>query len=109
VLDEDGPLPVEDALTYAIHACRALDAAHALGIVHRDVKPANLFLATRDDGSPCIKLLDFGISKQRTEVGTLTGTHAVLGSPQFMSPEQLASCRDVDPRADLWSLGATLF
>lgn len=108
VMDE-GPIPIDDALTYGIHACRALQAAHDLGIVHRDVKPANLFVVTRDDGTPCVKLLDFGISKQRAEVGTLTGTHAVLGSPQFMSPEQLASCRDVDHRADIWSLGATLF
>lgn len=106
----DGPLSIEDALTFTIHACRALGAAHDLGIVHRDVKPANLFLTRRDDGRPCVKLLDFGISKHQLEIGcSLTGTHAVLGSPQFMSPEQLASCRDVDPRADVWSLGATLF
>ncbi len=109
VMYDDGPLPIEDALTYAIQACRALSAAHERGIVHRDVKPANLFLTTRDDGTPCIKLLDFGISKRQAEVGALTSTHAVLGSPQFMSPEQLSSCRDVDARADVWSLGATLF
>lgn len=105
-----GPLSVEDAITFTIHACRALAAAHDVGIVHRDVKPANLFLTRRDDGRPCVKLLDFGISKHQLEMGcSLTGTHAVLGSPQFMSPEQLASCRDVDARADVWSLGATLF
>ncbi len=107
---DDGPLSVEDAVEYGIQACRALAAAHDLGIVHRDVKPANLFVARREDGTSSVKLLDFGISKHGGELGgTLTGTHAVLGSPQFMSPEQLASSRDVDERADLWSLGATLF
>jgi serine/threonine protein kinase len=112
----DGQLAIEDAVRYGLHVCDALRAAHALGIVHRDVKPANLFLTRRADGSPCIKLLDFGISKEPEQLASeqlaprsLTGVHAVLGSPQFMSPEQLASSRDVDPRADLWSLGATLF
>jgi hypothetical protein len=105
-----GPLDVETTLTYAKQVCAALVAAHAHGIVHRDVKPANLFLTHRDDGSPCIKLLDFGISKvQADERSELTCTGSFLGSPQFMSPEQLASSRDVDVRSDLWSLGASLF
>ncbi len=105
-----GPLEVAAALQYATQACEALAAAHQHGIVHRDVKPANLFLTHRDDGSPCVKLLDFGISKVTTQtICELTRTGSFLGSPQFMSPEQLASSRDVDARSDLWSLGAALF
>jgi serine/threonine-protein kinase len=112
VLYDEGPLSVAEVVEFGLQACQALAAAHARGIVHRDVKPANLFLARGADGKRCLKLLDFGISKQRVDrvsACSLTGTHTVLGSPQFMSPEQLASSRDVDARADLWSLGATLF
>jgi serine/threonine protein kinase len=113
VLESDGPITPELAVLYTRQTCRALSAAHALGIVHRDVKPENLFLTHDHDGRPCVKLLDFGVSKEMAAASamptSLTATHAVLGSPQFMSPEQLVSCRDVDHRADLWSLGATLF
>jgi serine/threonine-protein kinase len=113
IIYDEGALSVDEVARYGIQACEALAAAHAIGIVHRDVKPANLFLTTRPDGSPCVKLLDFGISKDAGDASapprSLTGTHAVLGSPQFMSPEQLVSSRDVDPRTDIWSLGATLF
>lgn len=113
ILEDDGPLPIAEAIDYARQACHALAAAHALGVVHRDVKPENLFVAERPDTSRCIKLLDFGVSKEATLASeapsTLTNTQTVLGSPQFMSPEQLINCRDVDHRADLWSLGTTLF
>jgi serine/threonine-protein kinase len=112
LLEASGPLAVDDALDYVLQACEALAEAHAIGIVHRDLKPANLFLVRRADGSPCIKVLDFGISKMR-EAGGLRGemtrTHATLGSPLYMSPEQLVSTGDVDARADLWSLGVILF
>jgi eukaryotic-like serine/threonine-protein kinase len=111
LLDESGPLPIDEAVVLVRQVCRALAAAHALGIVHRDVKPENLFRTERADGTACIKLLDFGVSKDGTRGADkrLTRTQSVLGSPQFMSPEQLASPRDVDHRTDLWSLGATLF
>lgn len=113
VVWEDGPLGTEVAVDYALQACEALAAAHRRGVVHRDVKPANLFLTYREDGSPCIKLLDFGISKVPPRLGerpgTLTMTGSFVGSPQFMSPEQMASCRRVDSRSDLWSLGVCLF
>ena len=66
ILEEDGPLSTEEAIEVTRQACRALAAAHALGVVHRDVKPENLFLTERADGSPCIKLLDFGVSKEAT-------------------------------------------
>lgn len=113
VIYEDGELSIERAVEYVLHACEALAAAHARGIIHRDVKPANLFLTHRADGTPIIKLLDFGVSKDALAASAtpdpLTRTNAVLGSPVFMSPEQLACSRDVDHRADVWSLGVTLF
>lgn len=109
-----GPLRLADAVDYLLQACEALAEAHGLGIVHRDIKPGNLFLSCADDGQPLVKLLDFGISKDAVKTGDdritrLTRTGSVLGSPQFMAPEQLVSSRDVDPRADVWSLGATFF
>ena len=112
VCKEQGPLPVGVAIDYILQACEALAEAHAAGIIHRDLKPANLFLTTRVEGPPLIKVLDFGISK--TEVtapdeATLTGTSMVVGSPQYMSPEQLESSRSADARSDVWSLGATLY
>jgi eukaryotic-like serine/threonine-protein kinase len=112
LVDRDGPLPVEDAVEYVLQACEAIAVAHALGIVHRDLKPANLFLAKAGDGEPCVKVLDFGISKlsEPSSSGSpgLTSTATVMGTPCFMSPEQLRSTRDVDARADIWSMGAIL-
>jgi serine/threonine protein kinase len=112
---KNGPLPVPEAIDYLLQACAAIAEAHRLGIVHRDLKPANLFLTRKADGSPLVKVLDFGISKiQKTEEGqaaqelTLTTGDDVLGSPLYMSPEQIRTPRDVDGRADVWSLGAIL-
>ncbi|HVK71072.1 MAG TPA: serine/threonine-protein kinase [Polyangium sp.] len=104
-------LPVAEAVLYVLHACTALVEAHAAGIIHRDLKPANLFLTHRPDGSPCVKVLDFGISKRcdaRAPSG-MTRTTDILGSPLYMSPEQMRSTRDVDARTDLWALGAILY
>jgi serine/threonine protein kinase len=113
VVFDDGPLEVATAVDYVLQACDALAAAHEHGVVHRDVKPANLFLAERPGGTRIIKLLDFGISKLTSHAaeqpGTLTRTGSFLGSPQFMSPEQLGSSRDVDARTDIWSLAVSLF
>jgi serine/threonine-protein kinase len=112
LLCAEGRLSVDDAASYVRQACDAIAKAHALGIVHRDLKPANLFLAVRDDVA-CIKVLDFGISKFSADArrldAALTGGAAVLGSPAYMSPEQLESARDVDGRTDVWSLGVILF
>jgi serine/threonine protein kinase len=110
-IEAQGALPISAAVEYVLQACEALAEAHSAGIVHRDLKPANLFLAHRADGSPCIKVLDFGISKI---VGSLsmpgmTRTTAVMGSPLYMSPEQMKSSKDVDHRTDIWSLGAILY
>lgn len=106
-----GQLPLEDVVDYMIQALEALAHAHAVGLVHRDLKPANLFLACRPDGGNVIKMLDFGISKSvkatRGEK-VLTG-QAVLGSPIYMSPEQLRNAKELDGRADLWSLGVVAY
>ncbi|WP_438021711.1 serine/threonine-protein kinase [Sorangium sp. So ce233] len=106
-----GRMPPQAAVEYVLQACEALAEAHAAGIVHRDLKPANLFLTRRADGSPCVKVLDFGISKVAPSGSDprITDTTAVMGSPLYMSPEQLKSSRDVDARTDIWSLGVILF
>ncbi len=88
---------------------RGLSKAHGAGIVHRDLKPENIFLARTDDGE-IAKLLDFGIAKAAfpgADTGTLAG--AVLGTPQYMSPEQVRGASDIDHRADLWSLAVVAF
>ncbi len=110
VVKRRGALPVAEAVEYVLQACEALAEAHVAGIVHRDLKPANLFLAARADGSPSIKILDFGISKVAAagdEQG-ITRTSAMMGSPNYMAPEQLKSARDVDARTDIWALGIIL-
>ncbi|APR86448.1 Serine/threonine-protein kinase pkn3 [Minicystis rosea] len=114
VLKKRGPLSVEDAVDYVLQACEAIGEAHQLGIVHRDLKPANLFLTKGADGSAVVKVLDFGISKDTSDTSAeeemqLTRTRAVLGSPYYMAPEQMKSTRNVDARADIWSLGIILY
>jgi serine/threonine-protein kinase len=107
-----GSLSIEQVVDYAMQACEGLAEAHAAGIVHRDLKPANLFLARRMDGSVRVKLLDFGISKLSApgiaEVA-MTNTQALMGSPLYMAPEQLRSTKNVDSRADIWSMGVILY
>src|SRR5450631_2173339 len=113
VLEQSGPLLLEDVADYILQAGEAIAEAHGLGIVHRDLKPPNLFLTQRADGSPCVKVLDFGISKvtNASSAGdqAMTSTAAVMGSPLYMSPEQLMSARDVDMRTDIWALGVICF
>jgi eukaryotic-like serine/threonine-protein kinase len=112
-LKQGGPLPVGDAVDFVLQACEAIAEAHSLGIVHRDLKPANLFLTTRAEGSPLVKVLDFGLSKMAAEdgapEGSLTATGFVMGSPQYMSPEQIRSLKHVDWRTDIWALGVILY
>jgi serine/threonine-protein kinase len=104
-----GPIPLEDALDFAIQACEGLAEAHAHNIIHRDIKPENLFLVEHH-GIKTVKILDFGISKAALEgSGNNFQTSSIMGSPVYMSPEQLRSTRDVDRRADVWALGAVLF
>lgn len=107
-------LPVSQAVDYLLQVIEAVAEAHAAGIVHRDLKPGNLFLLDRRDGTPMIKVLDFGISKALTggsspEQMSLTATASLIGSPLYMSPEQMQSPRRVDQRTDIWSLGAILY
>ena len=108
-----GPRPVAEAVTHVLQAIEGIAEAHAAGIVHRDLKPANLFLTTSSDGSPCVKVLDFGISKlvgpKDRPTLEMTVTSDLLGSPFYMSPEQMMSTRDVDVRTDIWSLGVILY
>jgi serine/threonine protein kinase len=115
LLRESGPLPVEAAAELAIQACEGLAEAHARGIVHRDIKPENLFLVEHGDGWRTLKILDFGISKA-VLIGSAVAkgesnirTQHLMGSPCYMSPEQLRSTQSVDHRTDLWSLGSVLF
>jgi chaperonin GroEL len=111
-LVQRGALPIAQAVDYLLQACDAIGEAHTNGVVHRDLKPSNLFLAQRPDGAGIIKVLDFGISKVSgsgpSDVA-LTRSTAVMGSPLYMSPEQLKSSRAVDHRTDIWALGAILF
>jgi serine/threonine protein kinase len=110
LLEQRGVLPVPWATELIMQTAEALAEAHSLGIVHRDVKPTNLFVTWRPDGSALIKVLDFGISK--SPMGTdmqLTQTQSLLGTPAYMSPEQMRSARLVDWRSDIWSLGSVLY
>jgi cytochrome c peroxidase len=112
VLRDTGPLTVEVVAEYIAQACEAVAEAHAAGIVHRDLKPQNLFLTRTVGGGARVKVLDFGVSKtlgNSTGGGGLTQTRSMLGSPLYMSPEQMRSSRDVDARSDVWALGVVLF
>ncbi len=113
-LKERGALPIEQAVEFVLQACVAVADAHALGIVHRDLKPANLFCVRRSDGQLSIKVLDFGISKLTEVAGSapgmaMTKTSALMGSPLYMSPEQMRSSKDVDAQTDIWALGIIVF
>jgi serine/threonine-protein kinase len=112
ILKKSAPLPIDLALDYAVQVCEGIAEAHANGVVHRDLKPPNLFITRRPDGSDLVKILDFGISKWTTrdaEVTDLTETGVVLGSPKYMAPEQLFGAANVDSRADVWSIGAIVY
>jgi serine/threonine-protein kinase len=106
----DRRLPVATVVDFVLQACEALAEGHCRGIVHRDLKPANLFCVQGADGMPLIKVLDFGISKiSRKGEASSTDELRFLGSPRYMSPEQIESSRDVDARADIWAIGVLLY
>jgi serine/threonine protein kinase len=111
-LARDARLPPDFVRDVVHQLCRALTAAHETGVVHRDLKPANVFLCsagTRGSSKLLVKLLDFGVAKGAEGRG-LTATGGVaIGTPQFMSPEQLQASADVDARSDLWALGAIVY
>ena len=108
-----GALPIPDAVEYVLQACEALVEAHAAGIVHRDLKPQNLFVTRRLNGTPLVKVLDFGIAKAfgPGAVGqmALTDSAAIIGSPLYMAPEQMRSARTAEIRSDIWALGVILY
>jgi serine/threonine protein kinase len=106
-----GRIPLEEAAEIVVQACEGLAAVHARGIVHRDIKPANLFLTQRANGKRLVKIVDFGISKapKTHDDDDLPITKGSIGSPHYMSPEQLRNSLAVDARSDVWSLGVTLY
>ncbi|XYI00434.1 protein kinase domain-containing protein [Sorangium sp. So ce1128] len=111
-LQRRGRLPLVEAHRILAQTGKALRSAHDAGLVHRDLKPANLFLARVDgEDEDMVKLLDFGIAKETTSklVADASTTGEVMGSPHYMSPEQLRADRDLDARSDLWALGVILF
>jgi serine/threonine protein kinase len=112
VIKSRGALPIEEAALIMVQVCEGVALAHGLGVVHRDLKPANLFLTRGPDGRPVAKVLDFGISKlQRPgqDDPAFTRTLSVIGSPLYMSPEQIEAPRDADERSDVWSLGVIFY
>jgi serine/threonine-protein kinase len=111
ILREKGRISRPLAVDYAVQACEALAEAHALGIVHRDIKPENLFLSESPDGAAIVKLLDFGISKQKNLRfdGSITGQSTAVGSPHYMAPEQMRAESNIDARADIWAMGVILY
>jgi serine/threonine protein kinase len=100
-----GPLPQADVVTLLMQAASALDRMHAAGIIHRDLKPENLFVTRRDDGFPRIKLLDFGIAKVIEKAAPSATTTRNMGTPVYMSPEQVTGAGAVGPPADLYAVG----
>ncbi len=114
LLDKHGAMSEPQAVDFLLQACAGVAEAHRTGLVHRDLKPSNLFVTTRSDGLPLVKVLDFGISKQLTDpnsgeaVPTFTNTRTLMGSPNYMSPEQIRDARRVDGRTDVWALGIIL-
>ncbi|MGO8999842.1 MAG: serine/threonine-protein kinase [Polyangiaceae bacterium] len=116
LLRRQGPLPLATAVDMLLQACEAISEAHTLGFFHHDLKPASLFLTHRADGSPCVKVLDFGISTvpRIATIAPGSGSRpppppAPTGTPQYMSPEQLTAAKVVDQSSDIWSLGAILY
>jgi eukaryotic-like serine/threonine-protein kinase len=105
-------LPPHEAVEYVMQACEALAEAHSINIIHRDIKLANLFITRGPAGGALVKVLDFGISKMNPfgeSEHDMTRTASMLGSPRFMSPEQMRDPRAVDGRSDIWSLGVVLY
>jgi serine/threonine-protein kinase len=109
IAESRGTLAPHEVADFVLQACEALAQAHAMGIVHRDLKPQNMFVTTRPDGAPLVKVVDFGISKLEGNASSVTTSGQLVGSPAYMSPEQLLAPKDVDARSDIWSLGVIMY
>lgn len=114
LLDQDKRFEVADVARHMRQACEAIAEAHSRGIYHRDLKPANIFLSRGASGRTIVKVLDFGIAKilqthASVSYVSLTGAWTMMGTPSYMSPEQLLSAKDIDGRADIWSLGVVMY
>ena len=113
VVHADGPMSLPMAVDVVLQACDAMADAHARGIIHRDLKPNNLVLTRRSDGSPFVKVLDFGLatapSDHEPDPVRLTKTDTISGSPAYMPPEQIRALRRTDARSDVWALGIILY
>ena len=113
-LDRSGRLSLVETVGIITHVCRAMSAAHELGLVHRDLKPANVFCSQERAGEDeVVKVLDFGVAKAPDALSTAgldpTRTGALLGTPYYMSPEQALGRKDIDTRSDLWSIAVVAF
>ncbi len=109
LIDQRGPLPLQEAIECLLQACEGIAEAHAVGVVHRDLKPSNLVRCEHAGAPPLVKVVDFGVSKLRDAQHpslVVTGPSEIVGSPLYAAPEQLDASRDVDERADIWALGA---
>ena len=102
-------MPAARAVDYVLQVCSALGDAHRLHIIHRDVKPENIFLARYRAAEPTIKLLDFGVARFLDEGGQLTMPGSGVGSPRYLSPEQVQTPNAIDQRSDLWGVGLLLY
>jgi serine/threonine protein kinase len=110
-LAANGPMAPRDVAALVAQVAKALGKAHQVGVVHRDIKPDNIFLCDADGGELFVKLLDFGIAKrdQHKVTSAATTTGAVVGTPYYMSPEQIVGDKDTDARTDIWSLGVVAY
>jgi serine/threonine-protein kinase len=112
VLTRHGRVPFQQAFAWGADACNGLAEAHDLGVVHRDLKPSNVFLARTADVSPIVKVLDFGIAAGEPSMAPRAGLTKVeypIGTPAYMSPEQMMTSNEVDARSDVWSMGVLLY
>jgi eukaryotic-like serine/threonine-protein kinase len=108
-LHDRGRMSLKDAALVVLQTSRALEKAHELGVVHRDIKAENIFLCGDDDDEPFVKVLDFGIAKTPNDGTVRATTTGTLGTPSYMSPEQMLSAKTVDYRCDLWALAVVAY